>query len=78
LANDFVEHWTGHEEALDAGACDELAAAIAAGDCRIAPVDAGQGVGMIHNDASVADVIDEICTGAEELLSRWGTTGDRP
>ena len=72
LANDFVEHWTGHEEALDAGACDELAAAIAAGDTRIAPVDAGQGVGMIHNDASVADVIDEMCTGAEELLSRWG------
>ncbi len=73
LANDFVEHWTGHEEALDAGACDELAAAIAAGDCRIAPVDAGQGVGMIHSDASVADVIDEMCTGAEQLLSRWGT-----
>jgi nitronate monooxygenase len=71
LANDFVEHWTGHEEALDAGACDELAAAIAAGDCRIAPVDAGQGVGMIHNDAPVADVIDEMCTGAEKLLSRW-------
>lgn len=77
LANDFVEHWTGHEEALDAGACDELAAAIAAGDCRIAPVDAGQGVGMIRNDASVADVIDEMCTGAEELLSRWRSTGDR-
>jgi nitronate monooxygenase len=72
LANDFVEHWTGHEEALDAGACEELAAAIAAGDCRIAPVDAGQGVGMIRSDASVADVIDEMCTGAEELLSGWG------
>ena len=35
-------------------------------------MDAGQGVGMIHNDASVADVIDEMCTGAEELLCRWG------
>ncbi|ORA10079.1 NAD(P)H-dependent flavin oxidoreductase [Mycobacterium arosiense] len=77
LANDFVEHWTGQEEALDAGACDLLAAAIAAGDCRIAPVDAGQGVGMIRNDASVADVIDEMCTGAEQLLSRWGSTGGR-
>lgn len=77
LANDFVEHWTGHEETLDAGACDELAAAIAAGDCRIAPVDAGQGVGMIRDDASVADVIDEMCTGAERLLSRWGSTGGR-
>ncbi|OBB93456.1 nitronate monooxygenase family protein [Mycobacterium sp. 852002-40037_SCH5390672] len=72
LANDFVQHWTGHEEALDAGACDELAAAIAAGDCRIAPVDAGQGVGMIRDDASVADVIDEMCTGAEKLLTGWG------
>jgi nitronate monooxygenase len=73
LANDFVEHWNGHEEALDAGACDELAAAIAAGDCRIAPVDAGQGVGMIRDEASVADVIDEMCTGAEKLLSGWGS-----
>jgi len=72
LANDFVEHWTGHEEALDAGACDQLAAAIATGDTRIAPVDAGQGVGMIRNDASVREVIDEMCTGAEKLLSGWG------
>ncbi|OBH55372.1 nitronate monooxygenase family protein [Mycobacterium sp. E2479] len=73
LANDFVERWTGREGALDAGACEELAAAITAGDCRTAPVDAGQGVGMIHNEASVADVIDEMCTGAAELLSRWAT-----
>lgn len=71
LANEFVEHWTGHEEALDAGARDELAAAIEAGDCRIAPVDAGQGVGMIRDDASVAEVIDEMCAGAEALLRRW-------
>lgn len=72
LANDFVEHWTGHEEALDPGACEELATAIAAGDCRIAPVDAGQGVGMIRDDASVGEVIDEMCTGAARLLSGWG------
>ncbi|ATA28204.1 2-nitropropane dioxygenase [Mycobacterium lepraemurium] len=73
LANDFVERWTGREETLDAGACKELAAAIAAGDCRVAPVDAGQGVGMIRNDATVAEVIDEICSGAEQLLSHWGS-----
>lgn len=73
LANDFVERWTGREETLDAGACEELAAAIAAGDCRVAPVDAGQGVGMIRNDATVAEVIDEMCSGAEQLLSRWGS-----
>lgn len=73
LANDFVEHWTGHEEALDPGASAELATAIAAGDCRIAPVDAGQGVGMIRDDASVGEVIDEMCTGAAQLLSGWGS-----
>ncbi len=73
LANEFVDHWTGHEEALDPGACDELAAAIAADDRRIAPVDAGQGVGMIRDDASVAEVIAEMCTGAEKLLSGWGS-----
>ncbi len=72
LANDFVARWTGKEDALDPAACDELAAAIAAGDPRIAPVDAGQGVAMINDDASVGDVIDEMCTGAERLLSGWG------
>lgn len=73
LANDFVERWAGHEEALGPDAREELAAAIAAGDFRIAPVDAGQGVGMIRDDASVAEVIDEMCAGAEGLLSGWGS-----
>nr|WP_036467303.1 nitronate monooxygenase [Mycobacterium genavense] len=72
LANDFVARWTGHEDALDAPACDELAAAIDADDRRIAPVDAGQGVGMIRDDASVAEVIDAMCTGAQRLLAGWG------
>jgi nitronate monooxygenase len=73
LANDFVARWTGNEDALDAPACDELAAAIAADDRSIAPVDAGQGVGMIHDDASVAEVIDGMCAGAESLLTGWGS-----
>jgi nitronate monooxygenase len=72
LANDFVARWTGHEDALDPPACDELAAAVAADDRRIAPVDAGEGVGMIRDDASVAEVIDQMCTGAEALLAGWG------
>ncbi|HEV7360883.1 MAG TPA: nitronate monooxygenase [Mycobacterium sp.] len=73
LTNDFVARWTGNEDALDAPACDELAAAIAADDRRIAPVDAGQGVGMIRDDASVAEVIDGMCTGAQRLLAGWGS-----
>jgi nitronate monooxygenase len=74
LRNDFVARWTGHEEALadNPGAQDELLAAIAADDRRTAPVDAGQGVGMITGVAPAGQVIEWLCTGAEKLLARWG------
>jgi len=72
LANDFVARWTGSEDALDPAACDELASAIAADDRRIAPFDAGQGVGMINDDASVSEVIGQMCAGAQRLLAGWG------
>jgi nitronate monooxygenase len=73
LVNDFVARWTGSEDTLDAQACDELAAATAADDRRIAPVDAGQGVGMIHDDATVGEVIERMCAGAESLLAGWAS-----
>lgn len=74
LANDFVARWAGNagnEDALDPSARDDLAAAIAADDRRIAPVDAGQGVGMIGDDAPVGEVIERMCAGAERLLAGW-------
>jgi nitronate monooxygenase len=73
LANDFVGRWAGREDALDAPACDELSAAIAADDRSIAPVDAGQGVGMIDDDAPAGEVIERMCAGAERLLAGWGS-----
>jgi nitronate monooxygenase len=73
LVNDFVARWKGQEDALDSPACDELEAAIAADDRSIAQVDAGQGVGMIRDDASVAEVIEAMSTGAERLLAGWGS-----
>lgn len=75
LANDFVARWTGREDALDPSACDELAAAVAADDRRVAPVDAGEGVGMIRDDAPVAEVIGQMCAGAEKLLAGWDRQG---
>jgi nitronate monooxygenase len=74
LANDFVERWAGNEDALAANraARDELAASIVSDDRRIAPVDAGQGVGMISDVASVGEVIETMCSGAQRLLSAWG------
>lgn len=73
LANDFVERWTGNEEALaaDHGARDDLAASVATNDMSVAPVDAGQGVGMIRDDAPVAEVIEQMCAGASSLLRQW-------
>jgi nitronate monooxygenase len=74
LRNDFVARWSGHEQALadDRDAPAELAAAIAADDRRTAPVDAGQGVGMVTGVVPVAEVIERLCAGAEKLLGGWG------
>jgi nitronate monooxygenase len=71
LTNEFVARWTDREVELaaDAAACAELADS--ADDPRIAPVDAGQGVGMIRDEASVAEVIESMVSGAENLLARW-------
>jgi len=74
LRNDFVARWSGHEDALadDSAAKEELAVATAADDRRTAPVDAGQGVGMVTGVAPVREVIDRLCEGAEQLLAAWG------
>jgi nitronate monooxygenase len=73
LRNDFVARWSGHEDALadDPDALGELAAALAADDRRTAPVDAGQGVGMVTGVAPVAQVVEQLCVGAEKLLTAW-------
>ncbi|MEB3022558.1 NAD(P)H-dependent flavin oxidoreductase [[Mycobacterium] crassicus] len=73
LGNEFVTRWTGHEDTLagDQDANAELTAGIAAGDQRLAPVDAGQGVGMLVESRPVGVVLGELCAGAEELLGRW-------
>jgi nitronate monooxygenase len=75
LTNDFVVRWAGHEEALasDRPASAELAASIVAQDHRVAPITAGQSVGMIHDEASVGEVIEQMCAGAEKLLTGWGS-----
>jgi len=73
LGNEFVSRWTGREDTLagDERAAAELAAGIAAEDQRLAPVDAGQGVGMLDASRPVGVVLDELCAGAQRLLARW-------
>ncbi|MDZ4267280.1 MAG: nitronate monooxygenase [Mycobacterium sp.] len=73
LRNDFGDQWTGREGALAAAdeVRAELAAAIRADDHRLAPVNAGQGVGQLRSVRSVADVIAEMCGDARRLLDAW-------
>jgi nitronate monooxygenase len=74
LRNDFADRWQGSEEdlALDREAREVLAA----NDGRLAPVDAGQGVGMLTTVGSVAEVTDRLCADARRLLDRWVTPPD--
>lgn len=74
LRNEFTGRWTGREETLagDPEAAAELAAGVATGDRRVAPVDAGQGVGLVTDSRPAGVVIDELCIGAQRLLARWG------
>ncbi|MEO3760684.1 nitronate monooxygenase [Mycobacterium sp. B14F4] len=72
LSNEFVDRFDGHEADLDDEARAELDSAVAAEDYRVAPVNAGQGVGMVRESLPAADVLGRLCTGAERLLRRWG------
>ena len=73
LRNGFADRWVGREEELitDRDAREALAAAIAADDHRLAPINAGQGVEMLTATRPVADVIDQFCADARRLLDRW-------
>ncbi|KUH73690.1 2-nitropropane dioxygenase [Mycolicibacterium novocastrense] len=72
LRNQFVDRFDGREDLIDADARAVLAAAAAAEDYSVAPVNAGQGVGMVRETRSAADVVERLCTEAEQLLRRWG------
>ncbi len=71
LRNDFVDQWDGRDVEIDVRARDALAAAVAADDLRLAPVNAGQGVGMVTDTRSAAETIERLCRDAAALLRRW-------
>jgi nitronate monooxygenase len=73
LRNDFADQWAGREGELaaDDRARAALARAIDAHDHRLAPVNAGQGVGLLTVVRPAADVIDRLCSEARRLLDRW-------
>jgi nitronate monooxygenase len=71
LVNDHVRRWTGREvellQNLDTVVAD-YAAARAAGNFDVAGVFAGESVGLIHDIAPAAEIVDRIVTEAEQTL----------
>lgn len=78
LRNDFSDRWSGREDALasDASARASMAAATAAGDHRVAHVDAGQGVGLLTHTSPAGEVVARLSTGAARLLGGWARVED--
>ena len=72
LRNRFTDRWHGHEQELtaDRPAHQALAAAIAADDHQLAPINAGQGVAMLRTVRPAAEVINEMCAEAARLVGR--------
>lgn len=75
LRNHFTRQWERREDALaDTPAAHEVvAAATAADDPYLAPVDAGQGVGMVTESHTAQTIIDDLCATAQQRLREFAT-----
>jgi nitronate monooxygenase len=72
LRNEYFDRWADRLDDLSADdeAATQLTEARAAEDYDTAYVYAGQGVGLLHEERSVADVLADL-SRAEDLLRRW-------
>lgn len=72
----IAEHRAGKLDALEASLAIEhfwagaLRRAAVDGDVENGSLMAGQSVGMVKSEQSISDIIDELCAGTEEALSR--------
>jgi nitronate monooxygenase len=72
LVNDHARRWLGREVELMqnvAAIAADYAAAKAAGNFDIAAVIAGEGVGLIHDIAPAAEIVDRIVIEAEQIIA---------
>lgn len=70
LRNDFTDPWSRPELDESRPGPDRLRAAMADDDVTIAPVDAGQGVGLIRHIEPAAAIVERMCGQAAALLRR--------
>ncbi|MGH9047148.1 MAG: NAD(P)H-dependent flavin oxidoreductase, partial [Acidimicrobiales bacterium] len=69
LRNAFFDRWVGQYDALaaDQAPVEELRSARQAGDFDVAPIYAGQGVGMLREERPAARVVEEFARADEKL-----------
>jgi nitronate monooxygenase len=72
LRNDYLDRWSGREDALDAdvAAKTDFNDALTRGDRTVVPVAAGEAVDLITERSSAADLVATIALDAEEALAR--------
>ncbi|MFC4127112.1 NAD(P)H-dependent flavin oxidoreductase [Nocardia rhizosphaerae] len=70
LRNDVTDPWSRPEFDEERPTAEVLRAAMDSDDVTIAPVDAGQGVGLIRHVEPAATIIERMCADAAELLGR--------
>ncbi|MBF6347593.1 MULTISPECIES: NAD(P)H-dependent flavin oxidoreductase [Nocardia] len=75
LRNDFTRQWKQCEDELGGSlaAHRALAAATAADDPAVAPVDAGQGVGTVTASTPAQVIVDDLCATAQRCLQKFAT-----
>jgi len=74
IRNAFMDQWRGREDELDRdqAAKDVYQVALAQGDQAVVPVWAGEGIDLITDVASAADLVGLIARDAEAALARAG------
>ncbi|MGQ4599739.1 nitronate monooxygenase [Nocardia sp. R6R-6] len=77
LRTEFTDRWSGREDELaaDLSARTALAAAIAADDPAVAPIDAGQGVGLVTTVEPAVRVLQRLWSGTTAHLADGPTGG---
>ena len=79
LANRFSAEWAGREEELpgNEAARRRLAQARSAGDYDVADVNAGQGVGLVRQETSAKQIVDDLVRNTVALLAHWAPLAER-
>ena len=70
LRNDFNTRWNGREQELlqNQPALDELKQAVAAKNYDVAPIFAGEAVGLVNRSRPAAEVVESLGSEAEQIL----------